>query len=147
MVITSNDNNSNNNNNNNNDNNNNNNNNNNDQIRINHLLLLNDLKLLYGKNNREIESLVIVRVYSKDIATAGVRYSILKTTFFDGIKLPESREIPAVEQVEGYKYLGVPEAGDVLREGMKAKLTKECFHRIRSIAKSKNDRRQCCSSY
>ena len=40
----------------------------NDQMRISHLLFMDDLKL-YGKNEREIESLVqTVRIYSEDIA-------------------------------------------------------------------------------
>ncbi|CAH3030355.1 unnamed protein product [Porites evermanni] len=61
-----------------------------------------------------------------------------KTTNFDGIKLPaEGREISALQQEEGYKYLGVLEASDVLQE---LKLTKEYFHRIRSILKSRLNR-------
>ena len=40
----------------------------NDQMRISHLLFMDDLKL-YRKNEREIESLVqTVRIYSEDIA-------------------------------------------------------------------------------
>ena len=40
----------------------------NDQMRISHLLFMDDLKL-YGKKEREIESLVqTVRIYSEDIA-------------------------------------------------------------------------------
>lgn len=46
------------------------------------------------------------------------------------MKLPEGREISALEQGEGYKYLGVLEAGDVFQEEMKAKLIKEYFQRI-----------------
>ena len=50
----------------------------NDQIRINHLLFMNDLKL-YGKNEREIESLVqTVRIYSEYIA---VEFGIQKCAF------------------------------------------------------------------
>ena len=57
--------------------------------------------------------------------------------FWRYLKLPEGREIFALEQGEGYKYLGVLEAGDVFQEEMKAKLTKEYFQRIWSILKSK----------
>ena len=50
----------------------------NDQIRINHLLFMDDLKL-YGKNEREIESLVqTVRIYSEYIA---VEFGIQKCAF------------------------------------------------------------------
>ena len=64
----------------------------NDQIPINHLLFIDDLTL-YGKNEREIESLVqTVRINSEDIAMEfGIQNcacAILKrgkTTFFDGI--------------------------------------------------------------
>lgn len=64
-----------------------------------------------------------------------------KTTNFDGIKLPaEGREISALKQEEGYKYLGVLEASDVLQEELKIKLTKEYFHGIRSILKSRLNR-------
>ena len=64
-----------------------------------------------------------------------------KTTNFDGIKLPaEGRDISALKQEEGYKYLGVLEASDVLQEELKIKLTKEYFHGIRSILKSRLNR-------
>ena len=50
----------------------------NDQIRINHLLFMDDLKL-YGKNEREIESLVqTIRIYSEYIA---VEFGIQKCAF------------------------------------------------------------------
>ena len=65
----------------------------NDQIRINHLLFMDDLTL-YGKDEREIESLVqTVRINNEDIAMefgiqncACVILKRGKTTFFDGIE-------------------------------------------------------------
>ena len=42
-----------------------------------------------------------------------------------------------MEQRERYKVLGVLDAGYVSQEEMKAKRTKEFFHRIPSILKSK----------
>lgn len=97
---------------------------------------------LYGKNEREIELLVqTVRIYSEDIAVEfGIqKYACIilkrgKTTSFDGIDLPtEEGEISALEQGEGFKCLGV-------LEELKTKLTKEYFHRIRLILKSRLNR-------
>ena len=104
---------------------------------------------LYGKNEREIELLVqTVRIYSEDIAVEfGIQKCACiilkrgKTTSFDGINLPaEEEEISALEQGEGFKYLGV-------LEELKTKLTKGILSQDKIDSEVKAEQRLCCRSY
>ena len=111
--------------------------------RDNHLLFMDDLKL-YGKNDKELESLVnTVRVFSEDI---NMEFGIDKCAVINlqrgkvrnsrGITLPSGKVIQQAEE-GGYKYLGVLETDQVLHNEMKDKIKKEYFSRVRNVLKSK----------
>ena len=82
-------------------------------LKVNYLLFMYDLKL-FGKNEREIDSLVkTVQVISKDLGMEfGIKkYGALvmkkgKLSNTDGIVLPNGETIKEVER-HGYKYLGI----------------------------------------
>ena len=87
--------------------------------KVNHLIYMDDLKL-YGKNKRELESLVqTVRIFTQDIK---MRFGIQKCATIvlkkgkkeedDGIKLPDGETMRDLGQ-EDYKYLGVLEASQI----------------------------------
>ena len=46
-------------------------------------------------------------------------------------------KIRLLDETEGYKYLGVSEADEVLHKGMKEKLRKEYYRRVRKVLQSK----------
>ena len=112
--------------------------------KINHLLLMNDLKL-YGRSEKGLDSLVhTVRVFSKDI---GMEFGIEKCAMLVmqkgkivksvGIKLPDGKVIKSLQERESYKYLGILEAGKFLEEKMKLNVSKEYIRRLRKVLKSK----------
>ena len=82
-------------------------------LKVNHLLFMDDLKL-FGKSEREIDSLVkTVQVISKDIGmelgvkkcgVAVMKRGKLSNT--DGVVLPNGETIKEVEK-DGYRYLGI----------------------------------------
>ncbi len=53
----------------------------------------------------------------------------------EGIELPEGRKMKTIEE-DGYKYLGILEYDDLLRERMKDILNHEYFHRVKKVLKS-----------
>ena len=55
----------------------------------------------------------------------------------DGNPLPDDNEIKALKESEGYKYLGVIEADEMLHSQMKEKVSKEYLRRVRKLGKSK----------
>ena len=85
-----------------------------------------------------------LRIFSRDI---GVQFGIEKCAVLflkrgklvesDGIQLPDDNEIKALKEGEGYKYLGVIEADEMLQSQMKEKVSKEYLRRIRKLGKSK----------
>ena len=90
-------------------------------VKINHLLLMDDLKL-YAKNPNQLDSLVqTVRIFSKDI---GIKFGIEKCavliikrgkmTQSEDITLLDDTNIRSLKEGEGYKYLGVLEADVML---------------------------------
>ena len=112
-------------------------------LKVNHLLFMDDLKL-FGKNEREIDSLVkTVQVISKDI---GMEFGIKKCGVVimkrgklsktDGIVLPNGETIKEVEK-SGYKYLGILELDNIKEKEMKDKFKYEYLRRTRLIVKSK----------
>ena len=104
---------------------------------------MDDLKL-FGKNEREIDSLVkTVQVISKDI---GMEFGIRKCGVVimkggklsktDGIVLPNGETIKEVGG-GGYKYLGILELDNIKEKEMKDKFKYEYLRRTRLIVKSK----------
>ena len=114
-----------------------------EKVRINYLLFMDDLKL-YGKNEKQIDTLVnTLRVFSDDIR---MEFGISKCAILimkrgkivkcDGIVMPGNEVMKSLEE-EGYKYLGILEIDNVKHEEMKEKLKREYIRRVRSILKSK----------
>ena len=114
-----------------------------DGVKINHLLFMDDLKL-FGKNAREVDSLVsTVKMISEDIGmefginkcgTATMkRGKLIKS---NGIKLSNGEAINEVDE-EGYKYLGILELDKVKEKGMKEVLKAEYLRRAKLVMRSK----------
>ena len=100
---------------------------------------------LYGKKESELDQLAQTgRILSQDI---GMEFGISKCALLvvkrgklcqrDGIGLPISQEIRALEEGETYNYLGVLEADEIKHEAIKGNIHTENFTRVRSILKSK----------
>ena len=96
-----------------------------DDIKVNHLLFMDDLKL-FAKNEKELDSLVsTVQVFSRDI---GMEFGIKKCgvtvlkrgklSKTEGIQLVNMETIKEVCE-EGYKYLGILELDKVKEKEMK----------------------------
>ena len=112
--------------------------------KVNHLLFMDDLKL-YARSECQLDSLIqSVRIFSNDI---GMKFGIEKCAVLvikrgklaqtEGITLPDDTTIRAMEESEGYKYLGVLEASDMLHDQMKHKIRKEYLRRVKKVARSK----------
>ena len=114
------------------------------EAKLNHLLFMDDLKL-YGKTDKEIESLVqTVRVFSEDISMefgiekcASISIKRGKVHHHEGIRLPDGRTIQSMEEGQHYKYLGVLEADDIKHSDMKEVIRKEYLRRVKKVLKSK----------
>ena len=115
-----------------------------DKTKVNHLLFMDDLKL-YGKDKAQLKSLTqTVRIFSHNI---GMQFGIEKCAVLvlkrgklvesDGIQLPDDNEIKSLKEGEGYKYLGVIEADEMLHCQMKEKVSKEYLRHVRKLRKSK----------
>ena len=111
--------------------------------KINHLLIVDDLKL-FGKSENDITGLVsTVEVFSQDI---GIKFGIKKYGVIimnrgmvkstAGIELPGGEKIREMEEDE-YKYLGILENDRTKEQEMKEKLRSEYFKRAKLILKSK----------
>ena len=105
---------------------------------------MDDIKL-YAKTEKELDSLVqTVRVFSEDI---GMKFSIEKCSMLiikrgkkvksDGIKLPNDTVMKALRVGEGYKYLGILQADDLQKKGMKIKVLNVYKRRVGKIFKTK----------
>jgi len=89
---------------------------------------MDDLKL-YGRNDREIESLVhTVRIFSEDIGMqfgidkcATIKLQCGEVKHSEGIVLPNAQVICEVKE-DGYKYLGVLETDQIKHDEMKDKV-------------------------
>ena len=113
--------------------------------RITHLLFMDDLKL-YGRHEKKINSLVhSVRLFCSDI---GIDFGIEKCAMMvmkkgklvssEGIRLPDGRIIRSIgDYVEGYKYLGVLEADDIIHDEVKIIIKKEYSRRVKKTLSSK----------
>ena len=115
-----------------------------ENVRVNHLLYMDDLKL-YARSNKEIESLVnTVRIFSDDIhmqfgldKCAKVTINRGKLASTENIRLPSREEIRELEIEETYKYLGIHQADEVKNNVVKEKTQSEYKKRLRMILKSK----------
>ena len=112
--------------------------------KMNHMLFMDDLKLL-AKNEKGLDSLVhTVRIFSEDI---GMEFGIEKCAMLvlkggkrtrsEGIELPGDKIIKSLNENDGYRYLGVLEADEILYREMKEKLKKEYYRRVRKVFQSK----------
>ena len=112
--------------------------------KINHLLFMDDLKLL-SRSEKGLDSLVqTVPVFSKDI---GMEFGTEKCAMLEmekgkilkpvGTELPDSKVIKSLQEDESYKYLGILEADKFLEENMKLNVSEEYIRRLRKVLKSK----------
>lgn len=112
--------------------------------KINHLLFMDDLKLL-SKSEKELHSYSqSVQVFSEDI---GMEFSIERcailvikeewiiNTFT--IELPDGKAIKSLGEDESYMYLGILDTDKRLVDEMKKKVLKEYFAQLREVLKSK----------
>ena len=112
-------------------------------VKVNHLLFIDDLKI-FGKNEKEIDSLLeIVKVFSCDIAMefgikkCGVAYIKRgKLSKAEGLRLLSGNMIAAVNE-GGYRYLGITELDKVKEKEMKLQFRAEYMRRLKLIMKSK----------
>lgn len=111
-------------------------------IKISHLLFMDDLKL-YAKTSNQIDSLIrTVRIFSNDIRIkfgiekcAGLIIRRGEVTQSEGITLtlPDDTNIRSLKEGEGYKYLGVLEADVMLHREMKERIKKEYLRRVSQL--------------
>ena len=110
---------------------------------VNHLLLMDDLKL-YGATKDQLDSLVqVVRVFSQDITMS---FGLDKCAILEmrrgrqvgssGIDLPDNQHIKEVEE-DVYKYLGIMQLDKILNTKMKGKITSEYVRRVKKLCRSK----------
>ena len=112
-------------------------------VRINHLLYLDDIKL-YGRSQSKLESLVhIVRLYSEDIcmsfSLAKCRTATVvrgKLCSSEGLAILDNSTISALPYEEAYWYLGVLESDDFHHETMKNLLTTKYNYCVKKILSS-----------
>ena len=113
------------------------------QEKINHLMYMDDIKLL-AKNEKELETLIhTLRIYSQDI---GMEFGIEKCALLvmksgkrhltDGMELPNQDKIRTLAENETYKYLGILEADTIKQVKMKNKILKE-YLRTRKLPETK----------
>ena len=119
------------------------------QEKINHLMYIDDIKLL-AKNEKELETLMnAVKIYSQDIE---MEFSIEKSAMLVmksgqwhlrvGMELPNQYKIRLLGEKETYKYLGILEADTIKQVEMKEKLRKniseepESYSRQNYVAKT-----------
>lgn len=115
----------------------------NEKQEVNHLLYIDDLKLI-AKSDKELKTqLKIVQQFSDDIQMQFGLDKCAKATFLDGrlqssenIEINDTTTIRALEQHDVYKYLGINEHDGIQHKNMKKQLTKEYYRRTREILKS-----------
>ena len=115
----------------------------NESQKINHLLYVDDLKLI-AKNDEELENQIkIVKQFSDDIRMNFGLEKCAKATFRNGklqsslnIEIDKETTIQALDQQKAYKYLGIEEHDGIQNCQMKLKLTKEYYRRIRRILRT-----------
>ena len=114
-----------------------------DNIKVNHLLFMDDLKL-FAKNEKELDSLVsTVQFFSRDI---GMEFGLKKCGVTvlkrgklrkkEGIQLVNGETIKEVGR-EGYKYLGIMELDRVKEQEIKKMFRNKYMHRLKLVMQSK----------
>ena len=111
--------------------------------KVNHFLFMDDLKL-YDSCDEELESVVgVVKMFSDNV---GMKYGFdmcgVLVVEKDVKKKCEEIELPGGEMIReinenGYKYLGVLEAENILEKEMKEKLKSEYFRHVKLLSRSK----------
>ena len=112
--------------------------------KVNHLMYMDDIKLL-AKNEKELETLIhTVRIYSWDI---GMEFGIEKCAMLvmrsgkrqltDGMELPNQDKIKTLAENETYKYLLILEVDTIKQVEMKEKIQKEYLKRTRKLLETK----------
>ena len=115
----------------------------NKRFRLNHLLFMDDLKLL-TKSKKQTDFLVqTVYIFSEyvgmqfGIKKCGVlameRIKVIRT---DSIRLPDGQDMKGIDE-SGYKYLGILQTDKIKEKEMKGKFRKEYLRRLRLILRSK----------
>ena len=115
--------------------------------KLNHLLLMDELKL-FAKDKREINSLLsTVQIFSNDVKMEfGIKKcGVLvmkrgKVTLPKGIELPSGYTTKDIDK-EDYKYLGILEFDSVREKNMIRNFQSEYFRRSRLVMRSKLNRR------
>ena len=114
----------------------------NDKPKVNHLLFMDDMKLV-GRSSVEIDKLVsTVYLVSADMRMEfGIRKcGVLvlkkgKVVDSDGVLLPYGERMQSFEE-EGYKYLGILEVDDLQHTVMKKRFCAEHFRRLKKVLSS-----------
>ncbi len=109
---------------------------------VSHRLYMDDLKL-YANTEQDMATLVKTTAeFSSDIKMefgldkcATVKIINGGKANFNGISLPDGNQIEGLDD-EGYKYLGILEANNILHKDMKVLVTKEYIRRIKKVLKS-----------
>ena len=113
-------------------------------ITVNHLLYMDDLKI-YSKSDREMESLLnTVRIFSSDIhmefgfgKCAQVTINKGKLTTSKNINLSLGKQLRQLEIDEAYKYLGIQQSSTNHSQVVKTTTMAEYNRRVRAVLKSK----------
>ena len=114
------------------------------QKMINHLMYIDDIKLL-EKNEKELETLIhAVRIYRQD---RGMEFDLEKCAMLvrksgkrhltDGRELPSQDKIRTIGEKETYKYLDILEADTIKQLEVKDKIKKEYIRRTRKLLETK----------
>ena len=117
--------------------------------KISHRLYMDDLKL-YTSSEQDMKTLINTTAeFSADIKMefglekcASVEVRKGGKAAFNGISLPSGDQIQGLED-EGYKYLGILEANNILHKEMKGLVSTEYLRRTRKILKSQLHGRFC----
>ena len=111
--------------------------------KLNHLFYMDDLKL-YAKNDGQLEGLLnTVKMFSDDIKMQFGLDKCAKATFKRGkltqtssIEIDETTSIQELDQEGTYKYLGINEGDGIQHSGMKEKIRKEYYRRVKLVLQS-----------
>ncbi len=109
-------------------------------IKVSHLLYLDDLKIFTRTEKEMKQALGVVRTFSHDICMEFGLDKCASATFKRGnlkkssnINLGSAIEIRNLDLGETYKYLGLEESDGINNKQMKDKLRKEYYRRVRKV--------------